>query len=178
MGDYMSMRFKGTIKPEYRSAIEEVNDDGFWEALGVATSIGYDTLNRYTFIPCGQLSYPPVEWEDESSEYYVRSFNEDTGEWIFQCSIKSSGEHDLEYDKEIKMFMNEIVPVICEKVDNFELWHEFWSNPDKYAYTLDENTNKLRCEKIENTIANKDGSWRVMDGINGKVKINVSYERD
>jgi len=168
MGDYMSMRFKGVVKPIYRDLIAIVNNTGDWDIVPIASASGYAGLYRASFIPCGSMSYPPSEWMKES-EYLRRSFNEETGEWIFQCSIKSGGEYQLTHDEEIKLFMNEIVPVICEKVENFELWHEYWDYPVKYNYTPDDN-GSLQAEPTK-VVVGEDGSWHEVDGANGKTSI-------
>lgn len=127
MGDYTGLRFRGVVKEGYRRPFEwalnnNSNECRVWEHMANI----YDEENypiwrewaeysRSSFIPYGAICYIP--WKEDHPEWQ-RSFNAETGEWVFQCSLKN-------YSSTIGKFWTEVVPELMERVDHFETWFEY-----------------------------------------------------
>lgn len=144
MGMYTGIRFKGYVKEEFRSKFESIAMHGEWEDSEDTKFKDFgDTYSRASFIPCGSLSYMPDEWEkdyiDENgnkqfafANYYIqvatdgfeREYNENTGYWAFQCSLKN-------YEDEIEAFFK-LIPYFIEKIEYLEYYYETWTYSYKY----------------------------------------------
>ena len=119
MGDYTGLRFRGVVKERYRKDFERALSNDVWEYMANI----YDEpvwrewaeYSRSSFIPFGAICYIP--WLDEDPEWQ-RSFDAETGEWVFQCSLKN-------YLSTIEKFWTEVVPEMMERVDHFETWFEY-----------------------------------------------------
>ena len=98
-------------------------------------------IGRSSFIPRGSLAYMPDSWESEpdmSLEPYLtewydsrkptdgfkRSYDEKTGYWTFQCSLKN-------YEYEIESFF-EILPHFIENIEHLEYFYEEWDFSTQY----------------------------------------------
>ena len=145
MGDYYSMRFKGIVKGEFRKGFSMVAMDGDWELHPDDKIRSFSNNARFFMIPCGALSYSPSTWEqgpfDEfgqgtATDGFERSYNEETGEWAFQCSLKTGSTIDH--------FFEEIVPYLCESLEFGEKQWEY----DDYStcYFFDEEGNIITEE--------------------------------
>lgn len=143
MGMYTGVRFKGYVKPEFRKGFETIALSGYWEDHSDQTLSGFGKIGRSSFIPCGSLAYMPDCWESYdnnhkkySSEWFEsakgtdgfeRSYDEDTGYWTFQCSLKN-------YESEIEEWFK-IVPYFIEKIEHLEYFYEEWTHSSKYELT-------------------------------------------
>lgn len=140
MGMYTGVRFKGYVKPGFRSKFENIALNGEWfnNSDYVFNNFGY--FGRSSFIPCGSLSYMPNEWETYdstlrrySSEWYnsakdtdgfERTWDAETGYWTFQCSLKN-------YENEIEEWFK-ILPYFIESIEHLEYYYEEWTYSRKY----------------------------------------------
>ena len=141
MGMYTGLRFKGVVKKELRCGFKDIALKGDWELHADIKfkSFGQE-FDRAGFIPCGALAYMPDEWEKdyindqgereiEFATYYKqvatdgfdRYYNEETGEWVFQCSLKN-------YESEIENFLL-LLPYFIESIEHCEYFYEedIWS---------------------------------------------------
>lgn len=125
MGDYTGLRFKGIVKKEFRDNFEEIAMRGEWASSSDKVLHAFGNYSRASFIPCGVLTYMPDEWEqapyDEygngvATDGFERSYDNKTGRWTFQCSLKN-------YADTIEHFFK-IVPYFIEKVDVAEVYFE------------------------------------------------------
>lgn len=121
MGMYTGLRFKGIIKPEYRTIIKGIHNDNLtWEESGLIDDFIYD--GRADFIPYGALCYMPKSWKYD--DYIPHEFNEETGYWSFQCSLKN-------YDNTIEKFLDMIGDMV-DSVEFCEYYYEEWDYSSKY----------------------------------------------
>jgi hypothetical protein len=130
MGMYTGLRFKGIVKPEYRGMIADISDHGEWEEYmdEYPWLRTFAEKDRSIMIPRGALSYMPDSWEDNSisTAGFHRQFNQETGYWAFQCSLKN-------YDSEIQEFIETVVPIIMEETQHIEVLYEEWSGSVLYG---------------------------------------------
>lgn len=121
MGMYTGIRFRGYVKKEYRNKFENIALKGQWVESDIPQfkKFGQDVW-RSSFIPCGALMYMP--WEREEKEY-KKSFNKETGLWVFQCSLKN-------YENEINTFFD-LIPFFMETAE-IEVYYEEWVSSLRY----------------------------------------------
>lgn len=133
MGMYTGIRFKGFVKPELRKAMETIAMDGSWDESDISEFKEFGHIGRSSFIPCGSLAYMPDEWEAEPYDKYgcgtptdgfERTYDEETGYWAFQCSLKN-------YESEIESFFD-LIPFFIEKIEHLEYFYEEWDYSTKY----------------------------------------------
>lgn len=133
MGMYTGLRFKGIVKKEFRSEFEDIALYGSWEESNNSVFKQFASDPRAGFIPCGVLAYMPYEWETKPyDEYYNgtptdgfnRTYDENTGRWTFQCSLKN-------YCDTIEEFLK-IVPYFIEEVEHAEVYYEEWCYSQRY----------------------------------------------
>lgn len=140
MGMYTGIRFKGFVKEEYRKGFESIALEGNWIDSPISLFSSFGGYGRSKFIPCGVLSYMPDSWEshDNSLEKYSIewldsakptdgfeiTYDENTGYWSFQCSLKN-------YSDEIEAFMD-MIPAFIEELVHFEYFYEEWEKSDFY----------------------------------------------
>lgn len=133
MGMYTGLRFKGTVKKEFRSEFENIALNGDWEESDNEVFKGFGGVSRARFIPCGALSYMPDEWETAPYDKYHngtptdgfdRTYDKESGRWTFQCSLKN-------YDNTIGEFFG-IVPYFIEEVEHAEVYYEEWRYSERY----------------------------------------------
>lgn len=143
MGMYTGIRFKGFVKPEFRETMKEIAMEGNWDESEVKEFAKFGLLMRSSFIPCGGLSYMPDEWETDyinekgereisfgsyykqaDTDGFERTYNEETGYWAFQCSLKN-------YESEIETFFN-LIPFFIEKIEHLEYFYEEWDWSTRY----------------------------------------------
>jgi hypothetical protein len=139
MGMYTGIRFKGYVKPKYRKVFENIAMNGSWNESEDKVFKKYGQIGRSGFIPCGCLSYMPDEWESEPFDEYgdgtptdgfERTWNEETGYWTFQCSLKN-------YEDEIEEWFK-IIPYFIEKIEYLEYFYEEWTYSKQYDLVDDE----------------------------------------
>lgn len=118
MGMYTGLRFKGTVKEEFRNEFEDIALEGNWEESDNDVFKQFGSVSRAMFIPCGALAYMPDEWEAEDE--FDRTYDKNSGRWTFQCSLKN-------YNYTIEEFMK-IVPYFIEEVEHAEVFYEEWSH--------------------------------------------------
>ena len=118
MGMYTGLRFKGTVKEEFRNEFEDIALEGNWEESNNDVFKQFGSVSRAMFIPCGALAYMPDEWADEDG--FDRTYDKNSGRWTFQCSLKN-------YNYTIEEFMK-IVPYFIEEVEHAEVFYEEWSH--------------------------------------------------
>lgn len=133
MGMYTGLRFKGTIKKEFRNEFEDIALSGDWEESNNEVFKGFGGVSRARFIPCGALAYMPDEWETEPYDKYHngtptdgfdRTYDKESGRWTFQCSLKN-------YENTIEEFLS-IVPYFIEEVEHAEVYYEEWRYSKRY----------------------------------------------
>ena len=131
MGMYTGIRFKGFVKPEFRAEIKEILTlDGVWKNAHSYFLQEFGKISRSDFIPFGGLCYMPDEWEVGEwlsgipADGFDGTYNEETGYWAFQCSLKN-------YEGEIKFFFN-IIPNFIEKIEHLEYFYEEDSFSQQY----------------------------------------------
>lgn len=133
MGMYTGIRFKGYVKPEFRKEMSNIALTGDWNESTVPEFAEFGKIRRSSFIPCGALAYMPDEWEQAPyNEYhdgvptdgFDRTYDEETGYWTFQCSLKN-------YEDEIESFF-ELIPFFIEKIEHLEYFYEEWDWSSRY----------------------------------------------
>jgi hypothetical protein len=123
MGNYTGLRFKGVIKKEFRKDFEPIAMEGAWDvAIKDSKFLDFSCDFRASFIPCGALCYMPGSWETD--DVIERTYDQNTGLWTFQCSLKNYGET-------IENFL-EMVPYFIESVEYCEVLYEEWSHSARY----------------------------------------------
>lgn len=129
MGMYTGLRFKGTVKEEFRNEFEDIALNGDWKESNNEVFRRFGNVSRASFIPCGALAYMPDKWETEPFDKYYngtptdgfsRTYDKETGRWTFQCSLKN-------YDCTIEEFFK-IVPYFIEEIEHAEVYYEEWSH--------------------------------------------------
>ena len=115
MGMYTGLRFKGVVKEQFRKTFESIAMEGDWENSADERFREYGNYDRASFIPMGRLCYMP--WDDDDEEF-ERSYDEETGRWVFQCSLKN-------YSETIEEFLD-LVPYFMESVEHCEVLYEEW----------------------------------------------------
>ena len=125
MGMYIGLRFKGIVKEKFRKDFEDIALYGNWEESDNEIFRQFGNVFRSGFIPCGGLAYMPDKWDIEVFDNnFDRTYNEKTGKWTFQCSLKN-------YNNTIEKFL-EIVPYFIEEVEHVEVFYEEWRYSKKY----------------------------------------------
>lgn len=128
MGMYTGLRIKVTVKKEFVSMINKINNGENWESFSTEFPFikNFSLKERSGFIPHGVLCYMPSYWENNC---YKDGFNTTidlkTGKWSFQCSLKN-------YDKEIEQFFNEVLCVIVSDTEHIEYLYELWDKSKFY----------------------------------------------
>ena len=138
MGMYTGIRFKGIVKPQLRKGFDIIAIDGDWELHEDEKFQEFSKISRASFIPCGSLAYMPNEWGqdmifDENHNYtgdapdtdgFERTYDEQTGRWTFQCSLKN-------YDDTIEEFFK-LLPYFIESIEHLEYLYEEWETSIMY----------------------------------------------
>lgn len=133
MGMYTGLRFKGIVKEKFRKDFALIALNGNWNESSVEEFLRFSDNARASFIPCGTLAYMPDEWEQEpynkygdgvATDGFVRTWDENTGYWSFQCSLKN-------YENTIEEFI-ELLPYFIESVEHCEVFYEEWRWSKKY----------------------------------------------
>lgn len=143
MGDYTGIRLDGVVKKKFRKSFNDIAMRGAWELSTDTIFKEFGKLYRSIFIPCGALYYMP--WDPDDT-LFARRYSDETGEWVFQCSLKN-------YEGEIQAFFN-IIPYFMERVV-IEYYYEYWDN--SIFYTLVEG----KVQKCE--IGNYTGFRHLME---------------
>lgn len=132
MGMYTGLRFKGTVKEEFRDKFEDIAMEGRWYESDDYMFYRFSGNSRAQFIPCGCLAYMPEEWEIESidrkytigTDGFHRTYDKESGRWTFQCSLKN-------YERTIEDFLD-MVPYFVEDVEHAEIFYEEWDYSEKW----------------------------------------------
>lgn len=167
MGMYTGVRFKGVVKEEFRKDFEAIALRGEWENSAVEKFKKFSRFDRSSLIPRGSLAYMPDSWEKyyinekgekeiDFADYYKlvdtdgfdRTWNEDTGYWSFQCSLKN-------YSDEIEEFIK-LLPYFIESIEHLETYYE----EDQYSIKYE-----LKDGKINNGENFKDYNLKWENGI-------------
>jgi len=136
MGMYTGLRCKVYVKEPYRPYIKALmNREKTWQdiAQDLKFIAPFAELERADMIPFGALAYMPDEWEDvplmidgtrdwknaKATDGFERQFDEKTGYWAFQCSLKN-------YDDEIEAFFDHVLSHIVDWVEHLEKYYEEW----------------------------------------------------
>lgn len=125
MGMYTGLRFKGVVKPEFRETFESIALEGKWEDSNYPLFSEFgNQYGRASFIPCGALSYMPDEWDNDPE--FKRYWNAETGEWIFQCSLKN-------YEGEIQKWLK-MIPYFIDEIEHLEYLYEESTRSSLYNF--------------------------------------------
>lgn len=128
MGMYTGLRFKVTVKPEYREILDKIiNSDTFleWGSFeGTPFTKEWEEYSRSGFIPWGCVCYMPDSWGDN-----VNRYNADTGMWEVVCSLKN-------YFGTIEYFLENVLSPIIESYKYIEHLYEEEDEPIKYIPKL------------------------------------------
>lgn len=129
MADYIGLRCKVIIKPEYREALQELHNETYydWSEAPFDFMREYGKRRNADGIPTAPLSYMPDSWEEPNqtatlyegapSDGFDRSFDLETGYWSFQCSLTNR-------DQEIETFLNVVLSVIAQEILHLEIYEE------------------------------------------------------
>ena len=117
MGMYTGLRFKGVVKEKFRKDFGPIAWDGDWGWIRDEKFQEFSKDYRASFIPMGGLCYMPDNWDED--EEFERTYDEETGQWVFQCSLKN-------YSQTIEAFL-ELVPIFMESVEHCEVLYEEWA---------------------------------------------------
>lgn len=140
MGMYTGLRCKCIIKEEFRPLIAKMMKENLdWKDIAEEYSFieEFSKGFRANSIPYGSLCYMPDEWEDrngKATDGFNRQFDEKTGYWAFQCSLKN-------YKRDIEKFFDLILNNIAEKIIHLEEYYEEWIYSKKYDFV----NGKIEC---------------------------------
>ena len=133
MGDYYGLRVRGTLKeqfrqPIYKAAFEPPTHNlpiSFWGLIAKETSspeiLKWMKVRRSNFIPRGILCYMP--WKDDDLDW-EHTVDTSSGQWQFQCSLKSKSTIDY--------FWENICPLIFQEITHFEVYDEVLATSTHY----------------------------------------------
>lgn len=114
MSFYYSMRVKGTIKKELREIFEPIALEGKWKESPDPVLRGFGEEEEVTrYIPLFD-PFGPKRWDDHP---WPRSYNKETGEWIFETSVNGHGCY-------FPFWEEEILPYCFEKIEHYEFYME------------------------------------------------------
>ena len=114
----VSLRLKGVVKKEYRAAFESVALRGEWAKVSLSPCGWFASeYEQPELIPTGKVELMK-EWLKEPWE---RSYDPETGEWIFQCEFDNTIDYGLFWSA----FDEVIIPHCMESVELYEWaeWH-------------------------------------------------------
>lgn len=114
MGMYTGLRMKCIVKENFRKNFKDIALYGEWNKSDDTVFNNFGKVSRACFIPCGVLAYMPDDWE--STDEILTEYDEKSGIWTFQCSLKN-------YDSTIQLFFD-IVPYFVEHVEMCEYFYE------------------------------------------------------
>jgi len=152
MANSTNIRFKGYVKPKFRKDFSLIALTGDWKDSNVEAFKKFGELfSRASMIPCG-IGYDS-DWEriGGDSISFENSYNEETGHYIFQCSL-------IYYDDTVGAFM-ELVPYFIEKIEHFECFDDSFES--SWLYDLNAEGNDLRIV-----------------GSNSKSLLNINYDEE
>ena len=115
MGMYTGVKFKGIVREKFRQEFDRIVIKGRWDLMSdpLLKEFG-DEQHRAPFIPLGMLNSMPDQWyQNETPQYW----NEETGEWKFQCSVKN--ENDVVGD------FIDLTSYLCDEAE-IEEYYEIW----------------------------------------------------
>lgn len=116
MGYYTGLRFEGVVRERYRKGFKDFFDkENPWKAFAdehfdQPVFQRWAVFSRSSFIPRGYVEL--VDWDDDDPAW-EHTFDEETGHWQFQCSLKN-------YKSTIEFFRDTIAPAICIECIHFE----------------------------------------------------------
>lgn len=121
----MSVRIKCIIKKEFRKNFEPIALNGLWGSSEHPVLRDFGLDEDASAIPTNHCSFP-AKWDgcDEEGGEYETSWNEQSGEWIFACSVNRIRCNVL------RDFDEDIVPLIIERFIKYETWIEPMENTD------------------------------------------------
>ncbi len=127
MSLYATVRFKGIVKKELREIFEPIAMEGKWRESPdpFLRDFGETCMNQ-SGIPCYTV-YSIERWNKEPWE---RSYNKETGEWIFQAEPNTRRSFNfLDWE-------DEVIPYCMESVEHYESWMEPLDGPYEYTTYL------------------------------------------
>ena len=115
----MSVRIKCIIREEFRKDFEAVALHGAWHTSSHPALKEFSMDKDASAIPTNHCSFP-TKWDgcDEKGEEYETSWDKESGEWIFACSINRICCSVL------RDFDEDIIPLIVERFIKYETWIE------------------------------------------------------
>jgi hypothetical protein len=119
MGMYTGLRFEAELKPFVADAMRLAKDsDDFWLTLSRVIHVPDDWLrvSRRYFIPFGSVVYMPDDWQEKDGIPIGNT-------WEVCCSLKN-------YDEEIELFLNKVLPYLISESCSAEYLYEEWSEPN------------------------------------------------
>jgi hypothetical protein len=124
VGDYTGLRCRIIIKEEFREEFYQLHDNSYeWLESNIDFLKSFGEYNRSAFIPRGSIAaYMPDEWikdDEKTNGEFTRSYNKETGLWVFQCSLKN-------YNQTIEYFLEHVLSKITKEVIHLEYLYESW----------------------------------------------------
>lgn len=112
MGMYTGLRGKITLNEEYAPKIKQAMEADIADFWDTVLPEGHPFLRegRRNQIPFGAVCYMPEDWGDGYAEL-------DGNQWAICCSLKN-------YEGEIAIFINLVLPLIAERWDLESLYEE------------------------------------------------------
>lgn len=137
MSDYTSFRFKGLVKEEYRSSIQELLETKSWGSCNDSLFKSFSKVSRSDMIPFSFNTIElPDEWMNkikdskgevsyEATDNFGLYFNSETGFWCFECAL-------VNYDSTIEEFLYQVVQKICSDLFHCEVLLPYYASSDFY----------------------------------------------
>jgi hypothetical protein len=136
MDMYTGLRASVVVKPEWRAAIgllHETEADDRWRRV-FDSFPAIPGLNKWVevwrrdYIPFGDLAYMPEDFSEAEDRESYSTYEFASGKWTFCCSLKN-------YENEIKIFVENVLAHIVERVEYCESLYEDYPPGDWRKWT-------------------------------------------
>lgn len=127
MAMYTGIRFIGYVKEEFREDFNGIALDGNWKESKHKIFRIFGNLPWAALIPSKIIIDMPDEWEETND--FDRTYDEMTGRWTFQCSMRDSSRFLIFFS---------FLPEFIESIEYLEEYYENWDYSRKYELIDDE----------------------------------------
>jgi len=135
MSRWMEIKFKGTVKPEFREAFEKAITEGKWSASEDRFLTDFeenygDNAILYLGISTGKFFW---EWSASwwNSDGVIDMYDKETGVWQFKNNLNTHGHGTFYLD-----FEDEILPYLMESVEWYETCLKLFYEDDRKGTCL------------------------------------------